>query len=93
MTSQEHAGYRYLSWIYFVEPGLTASQKAQGFDAFAAEFESLPRIQEPFDGWGETMTYLCRRIARRHRGEPVGEWIPQWERHCRSRLIEAGIRT
>lgn len=79
----EHVGYRYLRWIHDVEPELTADQKAMGNEAFAAEFESLPASRDPDDGWAESMAYLCRRIARRHRGEPVGEWLPQWERQRR----------
>src|SRR2546429_4285997 len=80
MSNQEHVGYRYLSWAYYVEPGLTANQKAHGNDTFAAEFESLPPMLEPYEGWGETMAYLCRRSACRHRGETVDEWVPRWER-------------
>ena len=88
MSNQQHVGFRYQRWLLDVEPGLTALQKAQGYEAFAAEFESLPGSQEPTAEWGESMAYLCRRIARRHRGEPVGEWVPEWERR-RGNLTEA----
>jgi hypothetical protein len=80
LVDHEHVGYRYVWWGHHIQPGLTAEQKARAHEAFAVEFESLPRGQEPFEEWGETMAYLCRRIARRHRGEPVGEWVPTWER-------------
>lgn len=80
VNRNEHIGYRYLRWGWYVEPSLTALQKAQVLERFAAEFESLPPNLEPYDGWGNTMAYLCDRIARRHRGEHVGPWLPEWER-------------
>lgn len=92
---REHVGYRYLRWIYDLESGLTAHQKAAGNEAFAAEFGSLPAGREPYEGWGETMAYLCRRIARRHRGEPVGEWVPRREGRslARSHTLPTSLRT
>lgn len=66
---REHVGFRYLWWCCDVEPGLAPDQKAEGNEAFAASFESLPADREPYEGWGETMADLCRRIARRHRSQ------------------------
>jgi hypothetical protein len=79
-NAQEQVGHRYTRWCLDVEPTLTAAQKAAAYEAFAVEFEALPPHLEPDGGWAETMAYLCRRIARRHRGEPVGEWEPAWRR-------------
>lgn len=76
MSYYEHVGYRYLWWTHDVEPHLTADEKADGNDAFAVEFEALPRNRQPYEGWAETLAYLCRRMACRYRGLPVGEWQP-----------------
>src|SRR5215211_1118565 len=86
---RDHVGCRYMRWIYDVEPRLTADQSVHGNEVFAMEFASLPAHQEPYEGWGETMAYLCRRIARQYRGEPVGEWVPEWNhpRHARDREL------
>lgn len=84
-SGHELVGFRYLHWSYYVEPGLSADQQAQGLETFADEFETLPAHREPYEGWGETMAYLCRRIARRRRGEPVDEWVPEWERRHTAR--------
>lgn len=74
MSSYEKSvGYRFQEWSHYDEEKLTAGQKAHALDTFAAEFESLPASQEPYSGWGATMADLCRRGARRHRGEPVGD--------------------
>jgi hypothetical protein len=80
---QNHVGDRYTRWGLDVAPKLTAEEKAVVHDAFAVEFDSLPPQYEPHGGWAESMAYMCRRIARHHRGEPVGEWVPAWERQNR----------
>lgn len=77
---RKHVGARYLDWDYYDAPNLTPAQRARVLDAFAAEFEALSPLDEPIDGWGADMAYLCRRSARRHRGEPVDEYRPRWER-------------
>jgi hypothetical protein len=51
-SRRELVGYRYLRWSHYVEPSLTAERKAQALDKFGAEFESLPRDLEPYDGVG-----------------------------------------
>jgi hypothetical protein len=79
-ADDDHVGQRFTRWGLDVEPRLSAAEKAVAYDAFAVEFESLPPHREPDAGWAEGMAYLCRRIARRHRGDPVEEWVPAWER-------------
>jgi hypothetical protein len=79
---RNHVGYRFQYWMLDDEPELTAAQKAAAYDQFAAEFEALPPHQEPHEGWADGMAYLCRRAARQHRGEPVGEWLPCSKRCC-----------
>lgn len=71
MPEHDHVGHRFLEWTHYDEPNLGAEAKARGYEAFAAEFDSLPPHQEPIDGWAATMADLCRRIARRHRGQSV----------------------
>jgi hypothetical protein len=77
---EDLVGFRYTRWLLDVEPTLTAVQKAAALEAFALEFESVPPHLEPDAGWGANLAYLCRRIARRHRGEPEGEWVPARQR-------------
>jgi hypothetical protein len=53
MSYQDHVGYRYLRWTHDVEPHLNAAERADGNDAFAAEFEALARNRQPYEGWAE----------------------------------------
>jgi hypothetical protein len=77
----DHTGYRFFHWLCHAEFQLSRAQQAEGYERFARDFEALPRDAEPYEGFTETMAYLCRRLARRRRAEaieyraPRGKWV------------------
>lgn len=62
-------GFRFLMWSHDHMPYLNARDRAVAYEAFAAEFAGLPDHEQPYEEWGETMAWLCRRIAARLRDE------------------------
>jgi hypothetical protein len=81
-ADRDHVGYRFQQWTlswtegYWPLRELSSKQKANGYEQFAVEFESMPIAMEPYVRWGAIMAYLCRRCAKQHRGEPLPEWDP-----------------
>jgi hypothetical protein len=56
----------------------TPEQQAASLNRLADEYEAL--THEPYDGWGEDLAYICRRMARRRLGQPVGPYLFRHER-------------
>jgi hypothetical protein len=50
------------------ENDLTMEQKAALRDEFAAEFETVSPLNEPYDGWGQEVAAWLRAAARVMRG-------------------------
>lgn len=79
----EHTGYRFFHWLCHAEAQLSRAKQAEGYERFARDFESLPLDSEPYEGFAETMAYLCRRLARHRRAEaveyrvPRGKWVTE----------------
>jgi hypothetical protein len=66
-------GQRFSRWIMYTEPELTPLERAQAYEQWAAEFEAVPLHREPYAGWAKGLADSARRLARHHRGQPMGE--------------------
>jgi hypothetical protein len=70
---------RHNRWESFEAAEQTPEQQAAALERLADEYEAL--THEPYEGWGEDLAYLCRRMARRRLGEPVGVYLFRHERN------------
>lgn len=66
-------------WEYGESKSQTPEEQAAALERFADEYEAL--THEPYEGWGEDLAYICRRMARKRLGRPVGDYLYRHQRH------------